>query len=999
MQVTKTMAIPKPASATMNSSLRMSNLKADMDAFYKGAPHLKASLDALHKDPLKFYEGTIEFMSIVDKASCDCEKMKPKEREDYFTKNKIGEKVNAYAERHSDVVFAAQGATKEEAGSIMQMGDPLLIGNILLIHNKDMFNAVTRPEFRDYLNSQDPAITSAHVYTIRTTENSAALLDSKLRSAYMLDFYDHIGAGGTSNFFRSVGTTGNVDALTDKALIQNRHVREMSKDATFASELSYLIATKPDKAGAVLGSMERLNALGVKEASRLLAEAWVTGKVDGLASPEAVGRIGSGRASIWTGVARYSDGAGTAPRVMLARFGEDMHNRAALLIAQSLVAKGYEVVYLENLQNSRDAANAAMSYRVSAVGVSMAFGDSQIAADMMSYLRAAGHGNIRFFGGGAVMPSDSKSLQLMGMKILSQVGDVVPFLSLYMMRAPQPLALMSAKGGLQSQALYGRMPGGMGPSAAASMGMNVAYARVAQGFVPNVSHGSGEERKKKKRLAGIPEVNGRASKRATEAESAAIIAKALAKNAQTAGNPAAVARATGEAAISIRTTVAVNLIQSAVFNSRDAGQGIRMPAAGKPVLLIQYSRLTPANPTRSSPRARKATRGISVSADSRARIAILAVQAHYVKESGGILQATVPTQRISSQSRTAAYAKVMVPLDIKTTPFKYSGLLASMKSDTMRIRGAGGGAPAPLNPQIGQPAARLPKPAEGPRTPREKRLNLSPLISMFMGIIGTFTERFRHFSAARRERNLERLLVRSRDFGARLEGEAKRFGIDLGGLKTGSYYDVLGISYTEDPKEIRDAYVELVKKYHPDVSREIDAAEMTKRINEVYAVLKDEKLKSEYDASSRKGKSGLSADMAKGISQELVRRYMEARERDFREFEKTVSVPLQADALGAAVEGVCDWNGRLNKVTDATFRNFRAYGKRVRKLGSVNRRLLQKEAGEVTLSRLRENGRRLDELLIAYDEVSGGISIVTDNVRKEIGAQESVIAKKLRAAV
>ena len=120
---------------------------------------------------------------------------------------------------------------------------------------------------------------------------------------------------------------------------------------------------------------------------------------------------------------------------------------------------------------------------------------------------------------------------------------------------------------------------------------------------------------------------------------------------------------------------------------------------------------------------------------------------------------------------------------------------------------------------------------------------------------------------------------------------------------------------------------------------------------------------------------------------------------DFKEFERTVSVPLQADALSAAVEEVCDWNNRFNRVTNATFGNFRTYGKRVRKLGSVNRRLLQREAGEVTLNRLRENGRRLDALLVAYDEIGGGIAIVTDNVRKEIGAQEGEIARKLRASV
>ena len=54
------------------------------------------------------------------------------------------------------------------------------------------------------------------------------------------------------------------------------------------------------------------------------------------------------------------------------------------------------------------------------------------------------------------------------------------------------------------------------------------------------------------------------------------------------------------------------------------------------------------------------------------------------------------------------------------------------------------------------------------------------------------------------------------------------------------YYEVLGVSKTASQDEIKSAFRKLAKKYHPDVSKEENAAEKFKEAQEAYAVLSDE---------------------------------------------------------------------------------------------------------------------------------------------------------------
>jgi molecular chaperone DnaJ len=61
------------------------------------------------------------------------------------------------------------------------------------------------------------------------------------------------------------------------------------------------------------------------------------------------------------------------------------------------------------------------------------------------------------------------------------------------------------------------------------------------------------------------------------------------------------------------------------------------------------------------------------------------------------------------------------------------------------------------------------------------------------------------------------------------------------------YYEVLGVNKNATDAEIKSAFRKLAKKYHPDVSKEPDAAEKFKEAQEAYAVLSDESKRRQYD--------------------------------------------------------------------------------------------------------------------------------------------------------
>lgn len=71
------------------------------------------------------------------------------------------------------------------------------------------------------------------------------------------------------------------------------------------------------------------------------------------------------------------------------------------------------------------------------------------------------------------------------------------------------------------------------------------------------------------------------------------------------------------------------------------------------------------------------------------------------------------------------------------------------------------------------------------------------------------------------------------------------------------YYEVLEVNKNATPDELKQAFRQLARKYHPDVSQEPDAEEKFKEINEAYAVLSDDQKRAAYDRYGHAGVSGM----------------------------------------------------------------------------------------------------------------------------------------------
>src|SRR3984957_6037533 len=70
------------------------------------------------------------------------------------------------------------------------------------------------------------------------------------------------------------------------------------------------------------------------------------------------------------------------------------------------------------------------------------------------------------------------------------------------------------------------------------------------------------------------------------------------------------------------------------------------------------------------------------------------------------------------------------------------------------------------------------------------------------------------------------------------------------------YYETLGVTRGADAAQVKRAYRQLARKYHPDVSKEKNAEDRFKEVQEAYEVLRDPDKRAAYDQLGRDYRPG-----------------------------------------------------------------------------------------------------------------------------------------------
>jgi molecular chaperone DnaJ len=120
------------------------------------------------------------------------------------------------------------------------------------------------------------------------------------------------------------------------------------------------------------------------------------------------------------------------------------------------------------------------------------------------------------------------------------------------------------------------------------------------------------------------------------------------------------------------------------------------------------------------------------------------------------------------------------------------------------------------------------------------------------------------------------------------------------------YYEVLGVTRDVEEVELKRAFRELARKYHPDINPSQNAEDRFKEANEAYAVLSDPRTRARYDRYGFAGVGGAQAEEGGGlgnvaqafddlIGDILRRRKNRRRGRDLR---YTLEVSFSEAALG-----------------------------------------------------------------------------------------------------
>jgi methylmalonyl-CoA mutase len=131
-------------------------------------------------------------------------------------------------------------------------------------------------------------------------------------------------------------------------------------------------------------------------------------------------------AQVTDGVEAVGRRLGRAPRIMIAKMGQDGHDRGANVIASAFSDMGFDVVSGPLFQTPEESAAMALERQVDVVGASsLAAGHKTLIPELIRLLREAGRGDIKVTAGGVIPPQDYDYLREAGVQGIYGPGSNV----------------------------------------------------------------------------------------------------------------------------------------------------------------------------------------------------------------------------------------------------------------------------------------------------------------------------------------------------------------------------------------------------------------------------------------------------------------------------------------------------------------------------------------------------------------------------------------------
>lgn len=126
-------------------------------------------------------------------------------------------------------------------------------------------------------------------------------------------------------------------------------------------------------------------------------------------------------------IAAFADDQGRRPRVMIAKLGQDGHDRGAKVVATAFADLGFDVDIGPLFQTAEECARQAIENDVHAVGVStLAAGHKTLVPAIIDSLRQQGADDIIVFVGGVIPKQDYEFLYQAGVKGIYGPGTPIP---------------------------------------------------------------------------------------------------------------------------------------------------------------------------------------------------------------------------------------------------------------------------------------------------------------------------------------------------------------------------------------------------------------------------------------------------------------------------------------------------------------------------------------------------------------------------------------------